>query len=76
MKASHLRLAQQAMDERARLISIRDRGEIGMTLRLGGSVTILDQAMLDLARPIVAAELTRRIAECEADLASYGVELA
>lgn len=79
MKLCHLAMAQRAVSERARLTALRDNGQLAVIIRIGSGLGVTedcDQAMIDLVRPVVAAELDRRIAEIEGDLASYGVELA
>jgi hypothetical protein len=64
-------MAARAVTERNTLIEQRDKATLGVTI----NSKYQDELMLELVRPVVAAELTRRIGEIEADLRQWGVEV-
>lgn len=71
MKLASLGVAARSAEARALLVRLRDRATLEVTLDRERQ----DEVMVALVRPIVVAELDRRIADVEADLAALGVEL-
>lgn len=71
MKLDNCHIVTRLAQARYRLISERDRGTFGVTI----DGTTQDAVMVELLRAAIRNELTRRIAEIDADLAALGVEV-
>ncbi|MCW3837826.1 hypothetical protein ACFQ1E_17410 [Sphingomonas canadensis] len=69
MKIENFRLAAQAYQARASLIEQRDQAPFGVTI----AGRYQDDAMIAAVRPVIVAELDRRIAELDEDLRGLGV---
>lgn len=71
MKSCHVGMAARALVERQQLVWLRDTGTIDVLI----NGKYQGDEMKVSVRPVVVAELDRRIAEIDADLATWGVEL-
>lgn len=71
MKLANIHIVSRCADARARLIHDRDHAKFGVTI----DGKYQDDAIVAAVRPIVVAEIDRRIAELDADLAALGVVL-
>lgn len=76
MKLADAHTVAVLASQRDQMQLFRDRGKISGSIDLGGHrAETLDPIMIELIRPVIAAELNRRIAVIDHDLLGLGVDL-